>query len=328
MSLHIAPKSATKSWPRSLTEPFRSMQVEIQVELEELEDADIPQDPDIFEIDPFDTAVTQDQPDSDEDDDSDDDDDDEALSDISSDGGDMDDSLQIVEIPTNARHIHAMTFNPSAPVVQDIPSESNRTRQRTLFHTLLSIFDRTIIKTFKSRYTQFLLFWYSSLDPEYTDLFQGLLVSKALLEEDLPAVTRSAAASYIGSYISRAKFIDRDGARRVVNVLCDYVKSHLDRHDMLEQANAEMPSMAHHSVFYAVVQAIFLIFCFRWRDFLADVGEEDDLLGETKPTKKWISTLDVVQRVVTSTLNPLKVRLARYRRLLRPPVNNSYSMLR
>ncbi|KAL4259491.1 RRN3 family protein [Pleurotus pulmonarius] len=336
--------------------------VEIQVELEELEEADIPQDTDIFEIDPFDTAVTQDQPDSDEDDDSEDDDD-EALSDISSDGGDMDDSPQIVEIPTDARHIHAMvkkldailtllfkhfeetvsptpqldsslsplpplpsspfldapsspildslepfqTPNTPAPAVPDTPSESNKTRQRTQFHTLLSIFDRTIIKTFKSRYTQFLLFWYSSLDPEYTDLFQGLLVSKALLEEDLPAVTRSAAASYIGSYISRAKFIDRDGARRVVNVLCDYVKSHLDRHDMLEQANAEMPSMAHHSVFYAVVQAIFLIFCFRWRDFLADVGEEDDLLGEVKPIKKWISTLDVVQRVVTSTLNPLKI---------------------
>jgi RNA polymerase I-specific transcription initiation factor RRN3 len=56
--------------------------------------------------------------------------------------------------------------------------ERGKAARRSQFHTLLSIFDRTIIRTFKSRYTQFLVFWYSSLDPEFSDLFQGLLVSK------------------------------------------------------------------------------------------------------------------------------------------------------
>ncbi|KAJ8462764.1 hypothetical protein ONZ45_g17815 [Pleurotus djamor] len=330
--------------------------VEIQVELEELEDMEGPQEADVFELDPFDTSITEQQPDSD-DEDAESDGEEERLSDISSEGGDMDDASPTLDIPINAQHIHGMVKKldailtllfmhfreafspdlsldasisslpplPSSPLLDTptttIPSSApshesssspkptpqNKANQRLQFMTLLSIFDRTIIKTFKSRYTQFLIFWYSSLDPEYTDLFQGLLVQKALLEHDLPAVTRAASASYIGSYVSRAQFVDREGARSVVGILCEYVKNHLDVYEMLEREEAEMPSNAHHSVFYAVVQAIFLIFCFRWRDLLADGDDEEDLLAEYKPTKKWIPGLDVIQRVVVSSLNPLKV---------------------
>jgi len=67
-----------------------------------------------------------------------------------------------------------------------------------------------------------------------------------------------------------------------------------------------MPSMTHHSIFYAVSQAVFLIFCFRWRDLEEEPDDADELLG-AGPGKKWISELNVVQRVVTSPLNPLKV---------------------
>jgi RNA polymerase I-specific transcription initiation factor RRN3 len=184
--------------------------------------------------------------------------------------------------------------------------EHGKVIRRSQFHTLLSIFDRTIIRTFKSRYTQFLVFWYSSLDPEFSDLFQGLLVSKALLEQDQPAVTRAAAASYIGSFVSRAKFIDREGARRVTGVLCTFLRNHLDMFDSLLQSGTPIPSMTHHSIFYAVSQAVFLIFCFRWRDLEEEPEDTDELLS-AGPGKKWISELNVVQRVVTSPLNPLKV---------------------
>jgi RNA polymerase I-specific transcription initiation factor RRN3 len=72
-----------------------------------------------------------------------------------------------------------------------------------------------------------------------------------------------------------------------------------------------MPSMAHHSIFYAVSQAIFLIFCFRWRDLEEEPEEGDELLGMS-PGKKWMPELEVVQRVVTSPLNPLKVRSSKF----------------
>ncbi|KAJ4479198.1 RNA polymerase I-specific transcription initiation factor RRN3 [Lentinula aciculospora] len=208
---------------------------------------------------------------------------------------------------------------------------------RAQFHALLSIFDRTILRTFKSRYTQFLLFWYTSLDPEFSDIFQGMLVDRALFQAadnetrggnsaQTHIVARAAAASYIGSFVSRAKFVDREGARRVVGVLCEFLTVHLDGVDSilknasLSSTNARVAIEAlnvigdQNTVFYAVAQALFLIFCFRWRDLLEDGEEEEEMASvhlrvtKTIPAgKKWMKQLDVVQRVVNSVLNPLKV---------------------
>lgn len=208
------------------------------------------------------------------------------------------------------------TATPSSPPLTPHPphtlenASEVKALQRAQFFTLLSIFDRTILRTFKSRYTQFLVFWFSSLDPEFSDLFQGMLVSKALLEEDQPAVTRAAAASYIASFVSRAVFVDRDSARQVMSCLCNFLNSRLDILDAVTQSGANPPGPSHHSIFYAVTQAVFLIFCFRWRDFLQDQEELDELASSADvPHGKWMPELEILKRVVQSELNPLKVRL-------------------
>ncbi|KAH7907499.1 RNA polymerase I-specific transcription initiation factor RRN3 [Hygrophoropsis aurantiaca] len=315
--------------------------VEIQVELEELEEDETQDHGDVFEFDPFDTPVGQEGEESESDGEGEDEGDD--ISDLSSDDGERDDGPN-AEPPSDTQHIHDMVnkldailtlifdhFNnahaavkthairssspstprPSTPfspldsprASSPISEESGRALRTAQFHTLLSIFDRTIIRTFKSRYTQFLIFWYSSLDPEFSDLFQGLLVEKALLGKDIPAVTRAAAASYIASFVSRAQFVDRDGARRVISVLCAFLRTHLDAFDSIWESGQALPSMAHHSVFYAIAQAVFLIFCFRWRD----LQEEEDDLEELQGRKKWMTDLNVIQRAITSSLNPLKI---------------------
>ncbi|KAG5648819.1 hypothetical protein DXG03_000168 [Asterophora parasitica] len=217
----------------------------------------------------------------------------------------------------------------SSPAIPSKPSSSEdlsdtsstelrKSLLRTQFHTLLSIFDRTILRTFKSRYTQFLLFWYTSLDPEFADIFQGMLVERALFDvaadglthTNTPAVTRAAAASYIGSFVSRATFVDRQGARQVVGVLCRFMAVHLDSvEEMVREGDEGLGGMAQHTVFYAVAQAVFLIFCFRWRELLEDEeGEDEFLIGSAeKGGRKWIPELGVLQRVVMSILNPLRV---------------------
>lgn len=315
-------------------------QVEIQVELEDEEEEQA--DTEVFEVDPFDTLLGQEGEINDSDSDSDSDD--GNLSDISSEADDNNDIIYTMEGPINIPHIREMVkkldailtlifdhFNRthlstnaadpacaesarSTPMPGSDPSEqesqppldSERARilRKSQFHTLLAIFDRTIIRTFKSRYTQFLVFWFASLDPEFSDLFQGMLVSKALLENDQPEVTRAASASYIGSFVSRASFVEREGARRVMRVLCEFLGNHLDIYEAYVQSGT-VPSTAHHGVFYAVSQAVFLIFCFRWRDFLEEEQEAD---AEVVPAgKKWMPSLSVIQRVIISTLNPLKV---------------------
>ncbi|KAG9317852.1 RNA polymerase I-specific transcription initiation factor RRN3 [Chiua virens] len=308
--------------------------VEIQVEFEELEEDDTLENAELFEFDPFDVVIGQEGGDE-ESDAGDDDDDSDVSTDVSSnDGSEGDDES---DLPPNVRHmqemvnkldhilklmfdhfnrLHCVNESPSTPPPahsaspfspSDTPRaaspESRRAMRAAQFHTLLAIFDRIIIRTFKSRYTQFLVFWYSSLDPEFSDLFQGLLVEKALIGQDVPAVTRAAAASYIASFVSRAQFVDRESAHRMVAVLCTFLQGHLDAFDSILQAGQEPPSMAHHSVFYAIAQAVFLIFCFRWRD-LEEAFDEAEYEGR----KKWMSELDVVQRAITSPLNPLKVR--------------------
>ncbi len=72
-------------------------------------------------------------------------------------------------------------------------------------------------------------------------------------------------------------------------------------------------SAEQHSVFYAAAQAVFLVFCFRWRDLLEqdpnDVGSDGlDPNPAAMTSKVWLPELNVMQRAVTSALNPLKVR--------------------
>ncbi|KAF8213904.1 RNA polymerase I-specific transcription initiation factor RRN3 [Mycena galopus ATCC 62051] len=337
--------------------------VEIQVELEELEDQ--MEDQDVFELDPFDTVLGLEDDDSDSDDDGDEDGD---MSDISSDGGDLDgpetlsDVNHIQDMVKKLDAILTLLFEHFQRAHQAIPSSSDSPRTalppelpalpplppltpnlsplsspmelpsaffpdsqlpdptgspsppkplptslNAQFHTLLSIFDRLILPTFKSRYTQFLVFFYTSLAPDFADIFLGLLVDRALFQSATPAVTRAAAAAYIGSFVSRAAFVDRDGARRVVGVLCEFLRAHVDGVEEAIRTNTTVASgpgsSAQSGVFYAVAQAVFLIFCFRWRDLLQD--DEEELVA--KPGKKWMPELDVVQRIINSVLNPLKL---------------------
>ncbi|KAJ2931731.1 hypothetical protein H1R20_g5334, partial [Candolleomyces eurysporus] len=227
---------------------------------------------------------------------------------------------------------------------------------RTQFHSLLSIFDRTILSTFKSRYTQFLVFWYASLDPEFVDIFQGMLVERALFgpsdaasaqtsnppttTNTTPELMRAAAASYIGSFVSRAKFVDKANTRRVVGVLCEYLQACLDDVDEALRAYTEsdgnlgaaVGAPSQHVVFYAVAQAVLLVFCFRWRDLMIEEEEAEEEDEQQKRQRwggeggvdgppesasisaagrarkdKWIPELNVLKRVVMSVLNPLKV---------------------
>lgn len=205
-----------------------------------------------------------------------------------------------------------------------LSAERGMALRHNLFHTMLSIFARTILPTFKSRHVQFLLFWFSSLDAEYSDLFLGVLLSKGLYGSDTgaggeePTIIRVAAASYVGSLVSRAAYIDRDNCRAVVLNLCVFLDAHLETCGS-EAALALAPAGgATHAVFYAVAQALFYIFCFRWRDLQIGADEDAELgdaeleaggtsSGALAPGAAWADGLGIVQRAITSPLNPLRV---------------------
>jgi RNA polymerase I-specific transcription initiation factor RRN3 len=313
------------------------------VELEDLEEEDGQETAganEVFELDPFDTDPTSADPDAFPNDESGSDGDEgDDFSDVSSEAYDPTDDFatptqQEVDLP----HIRDMmqkldavmktlfeffsshaiihTQPPTRPgspnlsleqQTSEMSDEEIKARHDTMFYTFLGIFDRVVLRTLKSKYTQFLVFWYTSLDPNYLDLFEGMLISKAFLEVETPLVIKVAATSYIASFVSRAAFVDKTHTRHIVKLL----KQHLE--DQLTDCEVEAslrPNTSRYATFYSVAQAMFLIFCFRWRDLADDTELDEDILdlgNTTAGHRKWIAELDILRKIVHSVLNPLKV---------------------
>ncbi|KAN0060865.1 DNA independent RNA polymerase I transcription factor [Thecaphora frezii] len=339
------------------------LDVEIQVELDELEDDVLGQDL----ADPFDNV---DDGDSDSDDDSDGggdlqelmDDDDDSVDDDELEEHQLmnpDDEAAVERIRTLVatldcimtavlEHLTQLNRGFQAAIDGTLPASASRAmsaadgeaHRRNLFHTLLGIFTRAMLPTFKCRHVQFLLFWFNSLDPEFSELFLGVLLSKSLYggvhgnggsagngkELEEPDILRSAAASYVASFVSRASYVNGPTSRIVVLNLCAFLDAHLEASQQLEsEIGSAPPGSRVHSVFYAVAQAVFYIFCFRWRDLKLTpeeqgVHEGDELADELADgglhgsigalsqasAATWCDGLSVVQRAITSPLNPLK----------------------
>ena len=210
---------------------------------------------------------------------------------------------------------------PSTPATAPYaPARATRSPAEGLaaFQTLLNLFSRQILQTNATQHIPFLLFIASSFSPSHTDLFLGLLVSLSLYGTSSAHTThlntgstaslnqRIAATVYIGGIVCRARFVTDDQARHVIKYLLAYVDGKM----MQAKQNRpdEMP------LFYAVCQAVMMIFCFRWRAFARE--EEEGVVGDLEMDEggleegeggKWMAELEVLQRVITSELNPLLV---------------------
>ncbi|GAA5879651.1 hypothetical protein JCM8547_003732 [Rhodosporidiobolus lusitaniae] len=205
---------------------------------------------------------------------------------------------------------------PTKADAPEIPTAEQLERRVTLFRTLLDIFDRTLLRTFKTRNVQFILFYLCSLNVTSSDHFIGVLLGRALFDQDAPAVTRVAAAGYAASFVARAKYVDAPITRKVVRHLCQYLEGQMD--DFARAAalatsvggkNGPLAGGQELPVFYAVAQAVFYIFCFRWKDLLDEEDDFDDeagLLG-LDAGRRWMMGLETVKKAVGSSFNPLKV---------------------
>ncbi|CAO3671823.1 unnamed protein product [Umbelopsis ramanniana] len=303
--------------------------VEIQIELEDLEDE--------VEIDAFDMNLNADYEDDEESDEEADSDDEDGVvaEDSDSEGED-----ELEEETRTATHIKLLVKKLDAMLhivfryLKELsinPTVTHEERQQ-LFFFLLDLFDRTILRTFKSRYTQFLIFYYCSTDKlTFPDAFLGHLFEHTF-QTAKPTVTRVASAAYVSSYLARAKYIGRTSLRNAVYILSSWCEHYMDGNEML----ATGPDVNRHPVFYAVVQAIMYVFCFRWRELVDDGFDDmlnDDLAMDVSDTsrrmsgmdadiltggiggsfgakiagQKWCVGLHPMQRIINSTLNPLKV---------------------
>ena len=290
---------------------------QIQIELDEM-DEDI--EFDVYDMN-FDEDYDSEESDIDEEDEGEADIEDDASVDSQASHVDADRNDSINQIKYMVRKLDAM-MHLAFQYFAKCASKASVDTQNEIFYALVDIFDRAVLKTLKSRYTQFLLFYFCSLNVNvYSEYFLEHLIQH-ITDPLKPNVTRVAAAAYISSYVARAKFLEPSTIQRVILTLTAWSANYVEQNE----PNLRSLDCNKHDVFYAVIQATMYIFCFRWRDLVIDNelemddDMEDDMFAEehrhlTQPesgfgsgaARTWCTGLRNLPRLVMSKFNPLKL---------------------
>lgn len=136
--------------------------------------------------------------------------------------------------------------------------------------SLLSHFNSRILPTYQSRHTQFLLFHFVQSSPELIDIFIGTLLRTASDRTKAPLI-RQTAASYLASFVARGIHVPAS----IVQDVFDYISLQLSELRSQSISGYCGPDPHRYGTYYALCQALFYIFCFRWRDL--QVSIEDDI---------------------------------------------------
>ncbi|KAF3513272.1 hypothetical protein F2Q69_00001650 [Brassica cretica] len=165
-----------------------------------------------------------------------------------------------------------------------------------VFEKLFDSFENFILNTYKSKVSQFLMFYACSLDPENCGVKFGSKLMDMFLSSNKPRPTRQvslsplwmSAVAYLASYLARGKFLPVSYVasilKRLVDECADYCRICND--DIRPEA---------HQLFYSGCQAIMYVLCFRMRSIL-DVP-------------RFRSELIPLESILMHKLNPLMVCL-------------------
>ncbi|ORX78432.1 RNA polymerase I-specific transcription initiation factor RRN3 [Anaeromyces robustus] len=165
-----------------------------------------------------------------------------------------------------------------------------------MFEILMEIFQKTILPTHNSRYTQFLIFYLCSFSPVYVNNFVCLLAQK-VLTPSVPSVIQVASAAYISSFIARAKYMEIGPVKTMLQLLTRFSLNYIDQN---EHRIGSVLNPKHYMIFYSVVEAIILIFLYRWRSLMETEGN-GITYGQLPPELKGLD------RIIQSRFNPLVV---------------------
>ena len=235
-------------------------------------------------------------------DDSDDEDDHDSVSDE----GSEDD--EYTRVKTAKESIEKMDFILDAlfelytPYFDDPRSD----QAMEVFGDLLSEFSNIILPNLKSRHTQFLIFHFGQRSEELIDAFCGTCINIAF-ESQRPPVLQQAASAYLASFVARGAHVP---GQIVVNIF-EVLGYHLDQMRTLYEESCRGPDVRRYAPFYALMQALMYIFCFRWQDLISSVPDDvdkDDPSSYLDQEIEWVAEVkDIMRRNIYSKLNPLKV---------------------
>ncbi|RKP17355.1 RRN3-domain-containing protein, partial [Rozella allomycis CSF55] len=167
---------------------------------------------------------------------------------------------------------------------ENVKEIMEKEEDKEMFLVFMSIFEKTILRTFNSRYVQFIFFYVTSLDSKYHDIFLGMLMSKLFHNKSviLCDPIRISCAGYIGSFIARGLFLSDKLINKCFSMLISWAVQYVDN---VQDVN----KIEDHSLFYCIVQALLYIFCFRYELLMNETNKE------------------LLEKVLFSSLEPLLV---------------------
>jgi RNA polymerase I-specific transcription initiation factor RRN3 len=175
-----------------------------------------------------------------------------------------------------------------------------------LFESLLAQFATTILPTYRSRHTQFLLFHFSQTSADRIEKFAGAC-SQFAFDQHRPHILRVTAAAYLGSFIARGAHVSPSTVRAVFDLLCH----HLELQRASHEPSSKGPDLRRYGTYYAISQALLYLFCFRWRDLVVTPDAlpptDQDIVYHEGDFKWYNSTQEIIRRNIFSKLNPLKI---------------------
>jgi RNA polymerase I-specific transcription initiation factor RRN3 len=175
-----------------------------------------------------------------------------------------------------------------------------------LFESLLAQFATTILPTYRSRHTQFLLFHFSQTSSARIEKFAGAC-SQFAFDQHRPHILRVTAAAYLGSFIARGAHVSPSTVRAVFDLLCH----HLELQRCTHEPSSKGPDLRRYGTYYAIAQALLYLFCFRWRDLIVTPTgappSDQDIVYHDGDFAWYNSTQSIIRRNIFSPLNPLKI---------------------
>ncbi|XP_040297379.1 RNA polymerase I-specific transcription initiation factor RRN3 [Bufo bufo] len=168
-------------------------------------------------------------------------------------------------------------------------------KAKDLYKELLAIFDKLILPTHASCHVQFIIFYICSFKLGLAEAFLEHLWKKLQNPNHAPII-RQTAASYIGSFLARAKCIPLVTVKACLDLLVNWIHGYIDNQDAGSRAFCDI---TFHGPFYAACQSVFYILIFRHKQLLE---------GNLRKGLSYLQGLNF-ERIVMCQLNPLKICL-------------------
>ncbi|KAI1265990.1 RNA polymerase I-specific transcription initiation factor RRN3 [Xylariaceae sp. FL1019] len=175
-----------------------------------------------------------------------------------------------------------------------------------VFADLLAEFSNLILPTIKSRHTQFLIFHFGQKSESLMDAFCGTCINIAF-ESQRPLILQQSACAYLASFVARGAHVPGHISVKVFEVL----GHRMEQMRATYEVSCRGPDVRRYAPFYALMQALMYVFCFKWQHLIRSAPEDvdkDDPSSYLDQDIEWEPEVkNIMRRNIHSKLNPLKI---------------------